>query len=145
MRLIMKLRTIVCTLAASICYLAAAMASASEIVYTPINPTFGGNALNGSFLLGKANAQNEFAQDAANSADRFEQRLENAILSQLARRIVDAAFGTGSGGDLGEGGTFITGDFSIDIDNSDPQNIIVTITNLLTGEVTIIEVPIYNP
>lgn len=125
--------------------LSSVSAFASELIYTPTNPTFGGNPLNGSFLLGKAQAQNEFAQDAANSADRFEQRLENAILSQLARRIVDAAFNTGTGDQLGEGGTFIAGDFAIDIDNSDPQNIVVTITNLLTGEVTIIEVPIFNP
>ncbi len=126
--------------------LSCGVSQASEIVYTPTNPTFGGNPLNGSFLLGKAQAQNEFAQEAATAANRFEQRLENAILSQLSRRIVDAAFGSGDLAALGSLAPFIAGDFQVEIDVNDNNTIIVTITNLLSGEVTIIEVPVQtNP
>jgi curli production assembly/transport component CsgF len=32
-------------------------ANATQLVYTPINPTFGGNPLNGTFLLGVAQSQ----------------------------------------------------------------------------------------
>jgi len=118
--------------------------TASEIVYKPINPTFGGNPLNGNFLLGQAQAQNEFATDAANgSVDRFEDRLENAILSQLARRVLDQAFGDMDDG-LGEGGIFVSGDFEVEIITSNPDVIIVQITNLVTGEVTVIEVPVFG-
>ena len=118
--------------------------SASEIIYTPINPTFGGSPLNGSFLLGQAQAQNEFAADAANgTVDRFEDRLENAILSQLSRRILDQAFGDIDNG-LGEGGVFVSGDFEVEIITSNPDTIIVQITNLVTGEVTVIEVPVFG-
>ena len=41
-----------------------AYAMSSELVYTPINPSFGGSALNGSFLLSKAQAQNQRRQPA---------------------------------------------------------------------------------
>ena len=33
--------------------------SATEIIYTPINPSFGGNPLNANMLLSKAQAQNK--------------------------------------------------------------------------------------
>jgi hypothetical protein len=36
---------------------------ATELVYTPINPSFGGNPLNGQFLLGIAQAQNSFTEE----------------------------------------------------------------------------------
>ena len=35
-----------------------AAANATELVYTPINPSFGGSPLNGAWLLGNAQAQN---------------------------------------------------------------------------------------
>ena len=35
------------------------VAQSTELVYTPINPSFGGSALNGSYLLNNANAQND--------------------------------------------------------------------------------------
>lgn len=34
-------------------------ASASELVYRPVNPTFGGDPLNGNWLLSQATAQSE--------------------------------------------------------------------------------------
>lgn len=37
----------------------ATMASAGTLVYTPTNPTFGGNPANGPFLLSTAQAQGE--------------------------------------------------------------------------------------
>ena len=36
---------------------------ATELVYTPINPSFGGNPANGQFLRGIAQAQNSFTED----------------------------------------------------------------------------------
>ena len=33
--------------------------SATELVYTPVNPSFGGSPLNGAWLLGSAQAQND--------------------------------------------------------------------------------------
>ncbi len=34
-------------------------ASAGQLIYTPVNPSFGGNPLNGKYLLGSAQAQNK--------------------------------------------------------------------------------------
>ena len=36
------------------------LVQATELVYTPINPSFGGNPLNGTWLLNNAQAQNDF-------------------------------------------------------------------------------------
>ena len=43
------------------CLLASACAAqATELVYTPVNPAFGGNPLNGTWLLNNAQAQNDY-------------------------------------------------------------------------------------
>jgi len=49
--------------------LAANMASAGSLTYTPTNPTFGGNPLNGSFLLSQAQAQGAGAKSGQSSVD----------------------------------------------------------------------------
>jgi curli production assembly/transport component CsgF len=64
--------------------LVSASASASEQVYRPVSPTFGGNPLNGSFLLSTAQAQGNGVKSGQQSPD----------LSGLT----DALKGTGSGG-----------------------------------------------
>lgn len=53
-------------LAATLC-LAAGSASASQLIYTPIDPSFGGNPLNGTFLIGIANQ--EAQENAPNPLD----------------------------------------------------------------------------
>ena len=40
-----------------------AAASAGELVYQPVNPSFGGNPLNGPNLLNSANSQNKLTTD----------------------------------------------------------------------------------
>jgi curli production assembly/transport component CsgF len=44
-------------------------ASASSLNYTPVSPTFGGNPLNGSFLLSTAQAQGRGVSSGQNSPD----------------------------------------------------------------------------
>ena len=43
--------------------------SASEQVYRPVSPAFGGNALNGSFLLSPAQAQGKGTKSGQQSPD----------------------------------------------------------------------------
>ena len=43
-------------------------ASASELIYRPTNPSFGGNPLNSSHLLGTANAQNDYKDPSTGSS-----------------------------------------------------------------------------
>ena len=64
------MRTIVCGLGIAV-FLGAGVTSAmaSQLTFTPTNPTFGGNPLNGSFLLSTAQAQGEGAKSGNNSPD----------------------------------------------------------------------------
>ena len=66
---------------------ASAPTFASELVYHPVNPTFGGNPLNGSFLLSTAQAQGEGTKSGAQSPDLS--GLTNA-LSNLGSAVVVA-------------------------------------------------------
>ena len=84
--------------------LAASVAVASSLIYTPVNPQFGGSPLNGSWLLQAATAQNDFArqqqqqQNQATGASLtpgqlFAQQLTSQLYSSLANKITQAIFG----------------------------------------------------
>jgi curli production assembly/transport component CsgF len=78
-------------------------AQAGTLVYTPTNPTFGGNPLNGSYLFNSAQAQNQFTQSASGGAGGagstptpgqiFAQQLTSQLYSSLANKITQAIFG----------------------------------------------------
>ena len=105
---------------------------ATQLVYTPVNPAFGGNYLNGTYLLANAQAQNDHQSSsgyvAPTALDRLASSLQSRLMSQLFN---DAANG-------GEG-YLKTDDFEINVVNED-GSLLVHITDLLTGETTIIEV-----
>lgn len=109
---------------------------ATELVYTPINPSFGGSALNGSYLLNKANAQNDHTatSDEKDFVSRFKESLERNIMNTITRGVAS--------GEITDG-TYDTGDFRIEI-ASIGGGVMLTITNLITGEVTVIEMPVYG-
>ncbi len=118
-------------------------ALSSELVYKPINPSFGGNPLNGSFLLGKAQGQNK--HKAPQSRKSFEEKvsdaLERATLSDIVSKYKDTVLGEGAVSHNGEDSTFISGDYQINILSSNSDTITIEVTDLLTGKVTIIEIP----
>jgi curli production assembly/transport component CsgF len=79
-----------------------ASAHAGTIVYTPTNPTFGGNPLNGSALFNSAQAQNQYLPSASGGASGpasltpgqiFAQQLTSQLYSSLANKITQAIFG----------------------------------------------------
>lgn len=107
---------------------------ATELVYQPINPSFGGNALNGNFLLQKAQSQNDYSAERveATFVDKFRDALERNIINSLTRRIAD--------GELVEG-TYNTGEFLVEVVTDTDGSVIVNITNLETGEITVITIP----
>lgn len=109
---------------------------ATELIYTPVNPSFGGNALNGSFLLNKANAQNDHQSPSSEKdfVTRFKESLERNIINSITRGVAD--------GEITDG-TYDTGDFRVEV-ASTGNGVMLTITNLLTGEVTVIEMPTYG-
>ena len=119
---------------------------ASQIVYRPINPTFGGNPMNASMLMSKAQAQNKHKEKRPEKtyADKFQESLERSIMNKLIRQVTDYA-----NGELDEDGNpiflqdqlFSSGDYIIEVLISNPDTLTVQLTNSVSGEVTIIEVP----
>lgn len=120
----------------------AAPAAAQDIVYTPINPSFGGNPFNSAHLLGIANAQNNFKdpKSASNSsqADIFARQLQSRLLSALSSQIVDAIFGDNPQ----QHGVIRFGGQTIEFDRG-LEDVTLTITDDATGEVTTIVIPTF--
>ena len=118
-------------------------ALSTELVYTPINPSFGGSASNGGFLLSKAQAQNK--NKATRSEKSFEEKvsdaLERATLSDIVSKYKDTVLGENTDIDIGEDESFISGDYQIDILSANSDTITIEITDLLSGKITIIEIP----
>ncbi len=144
-------KRITITLLAAIALLTSVTTLATELVYEPINPSFGGNPLNGSFLLSKANSQNAHSAPLSERSydERLQESLERAYINRIVREITDIAFGEQEYDEDGnpidsifnQDSIFVSGDFQVELITSNPDSIIVNITNLLTGEVTVVEIP----
>lgn len=108
---------------------------ASELVYTPINPSFGGNPLNSAHLLGVANAINDHKApqedpliEEQTDLERLAASLESRLISQLLSDV-----GNGNTGQLA------TEDFLLNIVD-DNGNLLIQITDKETGESSTIQV-----
>jgi len=128
--------------AAGLLFACSTEASAQQLVYTPINPSFGGNPFNSAHLLGIANAQNDFKDPKASTSgsqqDIFARQLQSRLLSALSSQIVDAIFGENAqqNGKVDFDGQTIAW-------NRDLEGVTLTLTNDDTGEVTTIVVPTF--
>jgi curli production assembly/transport component CsgF len=118
------------------------LVNASELVYYPVNPSFGGNPVNGSVLLNSAQAQNKHKDP--DSADlnktplqQFNDLLERSILSRLATAATSGVLG--SSGQLVPG-TVETGNFTITITDLGGGLLRVTTTDKVTGDTSTFEV-----
>ncbi|KQQ87023.1 curli assembly protein CsgF [Massilia sp. Leaf139] len=122
-------------------------AGATELVYVPVNPSFGGNPNNGIVLLNAANAINKHKDPAAlapggagqkTALQSFNETLERAILGQLASAAAQKLGGGVTGG-LAPG-VVETGNFIIKITDLGGGTLLVTTTDKSTGAVTSFEV-----
>ncbi|RPF70948.1 curli assembly protein CsgF [Aurantiacibacter spongiae] len=117
-------------------------ASAQDVVYEPIDPSFGGNPFNSAHLLGVANAQNDYrdpdARTSGSQADIFARQLQSRLLSALSSQIVDAIFGDNPQ----ESGTISFGGQTINFVRGLTE-VTLTIINDDTGEVTEIVIPTF--
>jgi curli production assembly/transport component CsgF len=136
----MSVRVLTAAFAAVVLVACASGASAQDMVYTPVNPSFGGNPFNSQHLLGIANAQNKFKDPSSattgSQADIFARQLQSRLLSALSSQITDAFFGENAQ----EHGTVDFGGQTIEW-NRDLDQVTLTITNDDTGEITTIVVP----
>lgn len=140
----LRARVLVSGIAAAMGMMSAA-AGAQDMVYQPVNPTFGGNPFNSGHLLGIANAQNNYRDPAAaragtqnTQADIFRRQLESRLLSALSSQIVNAIFGD----DPQEQGVISFGGQTIDFSRSLTE-VTLNIRNDDTGEVTTIVIPTF--
>lgn len=129
-------------------------AQAAELVYTPVDPSFGGNPLNSTHLFAVANAQRDATASDANTsvsgsgslggggttstsdAQLFVQQLQGRLLSALASQVTDAIFGTNPQ----DSGTVQFGDTTVTFDRT-LGSINLTIFDATTGTTTQISVP----
>ncbi|WP_457107989.1 curli assembly protein CsgF [Methylobacterium sp. P5_C11] len=105
--------------------LTGAPTQAGSLVYQPVNPSFGGSPLNGSWLQAEATAQNDASrraqrlqqiQSAISSSSTqspgqiFAQQLQSQIYSSLANQITQALFGENAqqSGSYSFGGSQVT-------------------------------------
>lgn len=136
----MRIRVGLAALAAGVFGACSTAASAQQLVYTPINPSFGGNPFNSAHLLGIANAQNNFkdpnAPNNGSQAQIFANQLQSRLLSALSNNIVNAIFGPNAqnNGTVDFGGQTIAWTRELD-------QVTVTITDDASGQVTTIVVP----
>lgn len=126
-------------------------ASAQDLVYRPINPSFGGNPLNSAHLLGTAAAQRTATAGSQTrpglgpsdpgtpgraDADLFVRQLQGRLLSALAAEVTNAIFGT----DPQESGVVTFGTTTVTFERSLAE-IRLLIADNLEGTVTEIVVP----
>ena len=114
---------------------------AGDMVYTPINPSFGGSPLNSSHLLGLANAQNEHKETpksptGISNSDRFIQLLQASLYSSLAQQVSQAIFGENAQ----KQGRIKFQDQEVSFVNTGSE-IRLAVTDFTTGNVTEIVVP----
>nr|WP_256675787.1 curli assembly protein CsgF [Pseudomonas sp. R5(2019)] len=111
-------------------------ALATELVYTPINPSFGGNPLNGTWLLNNAQSQNDYddpdlkdrTTTGTSALERFTAQLQSRLLSQLLDNVSN-----------GQGGTLSTDAFIVNVID-DSGALSIEVTDRVTGEISEIQV-----
>jgi curli production assembly/transport component CsgF len=120
-------------------FLFPAAAAAGPLVYTPVNPSFGGNPLNGPNLLNSANAQNKLTdpnlpgllgRTGQSQLDLFNLRLQSLILDRVANSLSDSLFD--ASGNL-KPGTVETSTFVINIVDQGNGVLLITTTDKTTG------------
>ncbi|MBL4794706.1 MAG: curli assembly protein CsgF [Pseudomonadales bacterium] len=111
---------------------------ATEMVYMPYNPSFGGSPLNGSILLNAAQAQNDKKDPALmkseeSALDEFNDRLQRALLNRLTNTLAGSFVDDDGNLIPGETETF---DFLISIVDSGDGMLTVTTTDKVSGSAT---------
>lgn len=139
----MKSQRTVSTQPARIIYLIVASVScapllASPLIYSPNNPSFGGNPINGSVLMNAAQAQNKIEdpsqeEEEESPLEEFNERLQRALLNRLTNTLSQTF--VDEDGNLVPGQTATT-DFIIDIVDLGDGRVQVTTTDRITGDAT---------
>ena len=123
-------------------FLAPLFLSSQEMVYTPVNPAFGGNTFNYQWLLSAANAQNTFEEKSdfsygdESELDRFKEGLNRQLLNKISRDLFKEQFGDGNL----EPGTYMFGSMVLEISQT-ADGLLIDILDTQTGDQTQIIIP----
>ena len=119
--------------------------SAQDFVYQPINPAFGGNPYNYSWLLSSAVAQNEFREESDpfdflddDPLSGFQDDLNSQILNEISRSLYFNQFGEEG---LSEG-FYEFGSYEIDVSTTS-EGMQIRIIDITTGSETTVVIPFY--
>jgi curli production assembly/transport component CsgF len=117
---------------------------AQDFVYQPVNPAFGGNPYNYSWLLAQAQAQNTFEEDNAFAYEEedplagLRNDINRQVLQSLTQEFYQNQFGENG---LTEG-YYKFGSYEIDI-SPISEGMQVKIIDIYTGSETTIIIPYY--
>ncbi len=112
-----------------------------QLVYTPVNPAFGGNSFNYQWLLSSAEAQNSIedpnfeSDEQATELENFQENLNRQLLSTLTRSVFNSQLGEGL-----QEGVFTVGSLSLEIFDT-PEGLVINILDVNTGEQSQVVIP----
>lgn len=128
---------------------------ARDLVYQPVNPSFGGSPLNGPYILGQASANNfRYLESPQSKRDRqqqnalglsndpaaqFQRQITSSLLSQIASTIGQQILGENAR----DSGTFSVGGTSVAFQRMGGQ-IVIDINEGATGGQTRVTLPVPN-
>lgn len=130
--------------------LAARPAGASDLVYQPVSPSFGGSPLNGSYVLGLAGANNfRFTENprtrqakqgyGLDPVQQFRTQVTASLLSQIAAQIGQQILGENAR----DSGTFNLSGTIVDFARAGGQ-ITINVRDTVGGSQTSIQIPVPN-
>ncbi len=119
------------------CAVLAGPSFATEMIYTPMNPSFGGNPNNAAGLLAQANAQNKYKAPEKSGLESFNDNLQRAILSRLQSQALNNLFGKNN--NLVPG-NYDTGAYTITVTDLGNGIVRIDTTDKSTGSVVTFEV-----
>ncbi|MCK5065997.1 MAG: curli assembly protein CsgF [Bacteroidales bacterium] len=119
-------------------------ALAQDFVYQPINPAFGGNPYNYSWMLAQAQAQNMFVEEDAYAYGEEDPlaNLQDDINRQVLNSITQEFYRNQFGEDGLTEGYYKFGSYEIDI-SPISEGMQVRIIDIFTGSETTIIIPYY--
>ena len=119
--------------------------SAQQLVYRPVNPAFGGDSFNYSWLISSAQAQDlledpntQTTSSLSSSFESFQRSLNSQLLSQLSRNLITDQFGEDGLTD----GSYSIGGLNVEV-ISDLDGITIAILDTETGEQTQVVIPFF--
>tara|TARA_R110002051_G_scaffold62974_1_gene114711 strand:+ start:657 stop:1067 length:411 start_codon:yes stop_codon:yes gene_type:complete len=119
------------------------VAYGQQLTYQALNPAFGGNNFNYSWMLSSATAQNGLKapvnpREQESELDRFGNSLNSQILSQISRSLLRQQ--VEEIGNFTEPGTYNYGNLNIEVFESS-EGLVINILDTSTGEETQVILP----